>query len=775
MTESTQRRLSNTQQWWLVVLVYGLLVLAFCHPVLQGQVITQTDFLHFISPWDAVKPGHLETPGNPFLQDQSTEFWPFFMEAKRQFANGEFPLWNPFIFAGNPLWANTQSALLYPLNLFHYVFDAPVGFTISSLLKLFMGCLFMHLFLRGLGLSHGASLLGGVAYGFCSFTVFWLNHPHTNVTPLIPLSFYAVERLLASPKRRVQAGYALLVALTLLAGHVEIAFLTALACGLYYLMRLWQLDQVSWLALWRFLAVHLWALLLSAVLVVPFIEFLFHTAIWTERGDAVQFSIPAAGLINLLQGDFFTAAGWDPHVIGFNAFNAYVGLVTWPMILFAVIHGHKTHWPWLLLGLLSLAIAFTVQPFNALIKSLPLFNHLPLFYFNVLAVFAACVLSAVGLHQLLHSQNPARRRHLSWVLLVMWLALLGLRLFWTPGGLSQFAQDPTAMLESVQHNLYWAALILTLVWLLLWMAKWVPQWMLLGLFVSTLYVDLWRLGSDWNPTIAPVDAVPQQVPGSLAFLQQQPVPFRTVAYHGILRPSTNMLVQLADVRGYDVPVIDRFHHFFNRALQGKDTFWVYNLSEFEVSTWPFLNIMNARYLLTKKPLEPLPAGMRLVYEGEILIYENPRAMGHAKLYHRAEFVDSPTAALDRVIELGDALNEVVVLEAAAEIQPANRDNSPPGESRIELLNMATTDQDWRVQTEQPGWLVLSQSHYPGWQATINGEETAIFAANSLLQAIKIPPGDHRINVSYQPASFTLGWLISLLSLLAALWIISNKK
>ncbi|WP_223788269.1 YfhO family protein [Marinicella meishanensis] len=775
MTEPAKHRLTATQQWLLVMLLYAVLVTLFCYPLLQGKIITQTDFLHFVSPWDAVKPAHLAAPGNPFLQDQSTEFWPFFMEAKRQFAAGTFPLWNPYIFAGNPLWANTQSALLYPLNGFHYLFDGPWGFTISSWLKLFMGGMFMHLFLRRLGLSHGACLLGGVAFGFCTFTVFWLNHPHTNVTPLIPLSFYLVERLLSQPDRQRMAWYALLVALTLLAGHVEIAFLTALGCGLYYVLRLWQLGQISWLALWRFLAVHLWALLLAAILIVPFIEFLFHTAIWTERGDAVQFSIPTAGLFNLIHGDFFRAAGWDPGGIGFHAFSAYVGLVAVPLLLFAVLHSIKTTWPWLLLGGLSLAIAFTVQPFNGLIKSLPLFNHLPLFYFNILAVFATCVLAAVGLHHVLTQQDPKHRRLLMWIAVLLALIWLAVWWLWTPGDLARYAQDTSAMLAAAKTYLPWVALVWLLVCLWLWLTPWLPRWLLAGVLVAVLYADVWRLGSDWNPAIEPALAMPVATPGSLAFLQQQTEPFRTVGYHGILRPSTNMLAQLRDVRGYDVPVIDRYHHFFNRALRGQDAFWVYNLPHYDAEILPYLNLMNARYLLAKRPLSPLVDGLELVYEGEILIYENQQAMGHARLFQQAEYVGSAAAALDRVIELAAALREVVVIEAEAQEHglPALVEAAEP--AAIEHLTTTANRLAMQVQTSQAGWLVLSQSHYPGWVATINGEETEIFAANSLLQAIKIPPGDHRIEFSYHPLSFTLGWLLSLLTLLATVWTIRHKK
>ncbi len=774
MIQPLKQTSQNSKLWLLVALFYAVLVVVFCYPILQGMVITQTDYLHFISPWDALKPAELLSPGNPYLQDQSTEFLPFFLEAKRQFAEGMFPLWNPYIFAGNPLWANTQSALLFPLNLFHYLLEAPLGFTVSSMFKLFFGCLLTHLYVRKLGISHGPALLAGVAFGFCSFTVFWLNHPHTNVTPLIPLSFYMVERLLDKADGRNMMLYALVVALTLIAGHVEIAFLTATGCGLYYLLRLWQLNQLRFSPLLKFFGIYVFALLLSAILVFPFIEFLFNTAIWSERGDAVKFSIPTTGLINLLMGEFFIFAGWDPNNIGYHAFSAYIGLAALPLALFAVLKSFKSTMPLLVVCLLSVAVGFSIDPFNWLVKQLPLFNHLPLFYFNVLTAFGISVLAAMGLQQCL--QQNRDKPKLFGLLVLLLLTSLMIRIFWVPGGLTPYVADAELLVAAVHDWIKWVALGMLGVWLLMYFSRKIHATIVIGLLVGLIYADLWRLGHDWNPSIKPAFAVPKEQPGSLAFLAEQTEPFRTVGYDGVMIPSTNMLAQVRDVRGYDVPVIDRYHQFFNRALNGKDAFWFYNLPNYDAAILPFLNILNARYMLAKKPLDSLPAFIKPVYQKEIYIYQNQQAMGHAYVRTTADFQPTPTAALDRVIELAAKLSDVVVIEAAGQDRVVKEASEPSSVNHDITYQQVKADAiALQVSGDQAGWLVLSQSFYPGWHAYINGEETDIFAANYVLQAIKIPPGSHQITFKYQPFSFTLGWVVSLLSLIFALWIIRKTK
>jgi len=767
--------LKISRDYYKAALFYVVLVLVFFYPILQGKVVSQTDYLNFISPWDAVKTDELVQPSNPHLQDQSTEFLPFFMEAKRQIFAGNFPLWNPYIFAGNPLWANTQSALLFPLNLFQYVLEPPLGFTISALLKIFFGCFLSYVFIRKIKLTHYPALFAGVAFGFCAFSVFWLNHPHINVVCLIPLSFYMVERLLQSHQAKNISLYALVVALTLMAGHVEIAFLTAAGCGLYYLCRLIQLNTFSVKALWSFFLVYLFGLLIAAILVFPFVEFLFNTAIWSERDAIKQLHIPTPGLINLLMGEFFIFNGWHENQIGFHAFSPYVGLVCLPLALYAVLVSYKQALPFLILSFLSLAVAFGINPFYFLVKSLPLFNHLPLFYFSVLAGFGLVVLAAMGLQHALNKQPSIK--YLVVLVVTVLITYVAIKWFWQPGDLTPFLSSTEDLMAAVSRYADVVILLLLFIVVLMWLASRFNQAVSL-LLLTLVFVDLFQQGHQWNPVVDMAQALPQETPPALAFLKTQQPPFRTVGYDYILKPSTNMLARVHDIRGYDVPVIDRYHQFFNQALKGKDAFWYYDFRSFDPSILPYFDLLNVRYLLSKKDLsESAPAHIRLVYDGEIKIYQNDHAKGLAFLVEQVQWVDSAEGALAQVITDKLKLSQSVVLESKQQQSKQLNDvkvNSVNNNSSIEYNKIEANHIAMEVSTAHSGWLVLSQSYYPGWQARVDGEKTEIFAANFVLQAIKIPAGLHTVTFTYEPLSFTLGWLVSLSSLILALWIIRKK-
>lgn len=750
-----------------VVLFYAVLVLVFCYPVLQGKIITQTDYLHFISPWDIDRPTALDEPSNTHLQDQSLEFLPFFMAAKEQLAAGEFPLWNPYIFTGTPLWANTQSALFYPLNLFHYVLPPPLGFTVSSLLKLLMGCVLMHLFLRQLGLTHWAALFGGLGFGFCAFTVFWLNHPHSNVTTLIPLCFLVTERLVRQPGLKAVMWCALVVALTLYGGHVEIAFIAACACGLYFLLRLIQTQALSIRALAQFLGAYVFALLLAAALVLPFIEFLFHTAIWDERGSSEPFSIPFAGWLNLLIPDLFILDGWQQNTVGYHAFSPYVGALVWPLVFMACRRNWQQAWPFLLIVLLSLAIAFSVNPVHWLVSQLPLFSHLPLFYFNVIVAFATLVLAALGLQACI-DRKPTRSEAL-WIFAGIALALW-VSLGWYPGGLATNLVDVAAFLQSLQEKIWWPFLWLLVTLLILrWIQR--PQWVAVSLALM-LFADLWLQGHQWNPTVDPDQALPMDTE-PIQFLTAQPGPYRIVAYDRILKPSSNMLAGLHDVRGYDVPVIDRYHRFFNEALKGKDAFWYYDLPKFDASILPYLDMLNVQYLLSKKDLSAqLPEHIEPVYQGEIDIYRNHQATGLAYFPTKLQAVESKAQALAAILSWSASDSPATVIEASDDTI-IEQGNDVAGTVSYDDVSAAKIRLS--VDVDKPAWLVLGISHYPGWVAQVGGEETEIFAANYVQQAIKIPAGTHQVVFQYKPWSFTLGWLLSLFSLSVAIWVIRKTK
>ncbi|MBA7492179.1 hypothetical protein ES702_02728 [subsurface metagenome] len=63
----------------------------------------------------------------------------------------------------------------------------------------------------------------------------------------------------------------------------------------------------------------------------------------------------------------------------------------------------------------------------------------------------------------------------------------------------------------------------------------------------------------------------------------------------------------------------------------------------------------------------------------------------------------------------------------------------------------------------PGFLVLADTFYPGWKASIDGLPTKIYRANFDFRAIILPEGEHEVEFVYKPLSFRIGKIISLVT------------
>jgi len=74
-------------------------------------------------------------------------------------------------------------------------------------------------------------------------------------------------------------------------------------------------------------------------------------------------------------------------------------------------------------------------------------------------------------------------------------------------------------------------------------------------------------------------------------------------------------------------------------------------------------------------------------------------------------------------------------------------------NRIELAVSATA----------PSILVLSENHYPGWRASVDGAPVETLRVNYNLRGVVLTTGEHKVEFVYRPKSVLFGLLISLLT------------
>jgi hypothetical protein len=99
----------------------------------------------------------------------------------------------------------------------------------------------------------------------------------------------------------------------------------------------------------------------------------------------------------------------------------------------------------------------------------------------------------------------------------------------------------------------------------------------------------------------------------------------------------------------------------------------------------------------------------------------------------------------------------------------NDSQARPGPSqagaRVAVLREEPEEIELVAEAPEAAWLLALRSYFPGWRATVNGGPVEIRRANVAYMAIPLTQGTNRIQLRYEPASFRIGAVISVVSLL----------
>ena len=71
----------------------------------------------------------------------------------------------------------------------------------------------------------------------------------------------------------------------------------------------------------------------------------------------------------------------------------------------------------------------------------------------------------------------------------------------------------------------------------------------------------------------------------------------------------------------------------------------------------------------------------------------------------------------------------------------------------------------RVVPTNDGLLFLSDTHFPGWNAYVDGKKSKVYRANYAFRAAAVPAGSKRVEFRYEPDSFRWGMGITVLSIM----------
>jgi len=150
---------------------------------------------------------------------------------------------------------------------------------------------------------------------------------------------------------------------------------------------------------------------------------------------------------------------------------------------------------------------------------------------------------------------------------------------------------------------------------------------------------------------------------------------------------------------------------------------------------------------------------RQVHSGDVKIYENRDVLPRTFVVHQLEVVPTEAQAIARLKDPQFDLRRRVVQVAEGQPRVEQRGQPSPQDS-ARIVAYAPERVEIEVQLASPGWLVLTDSIYPGWQATVDGRPAELLPANILFRAVPVPAGSHTVLFEFKPASFWWGAIIS---------------
>ena len=176
---------------------------------------------------------------------------------------------------------------------------------------------------------------------------------------------------------------------------------------------------------------------------------------------------------------------------------------------------------------------------------------------------------------------------------------------------------------------------------------------------------------------------------------------------------------------------------------------------------------------TSYPIDPASIDSnrwRLVEENESArVYENLRALPRAWLANEVVNV-IPEQALKTVKtgKLPDGRGfdpkRTALVEAPITLNSPNVD----GNRSAAIAALSDTHMEVRTSSTTASFLITSDAYYPGWHASIDGQEAPLYRADYAIRGVMLPPGPHTVRFDYRPRSFYAGATISALTLVTLL-------
>lgn len=711
--------------------------------------------------------------------DAKAHFQPQIQFLASSLARGELPLWNPYVFGGQPQIADPQSMIFSPPYLLLALLTPNPSLWAADMTLLAcmaLGGVGMIIWFRDQGWHWAGAIVAALAFSFGAAMAWRIQHVNQVLSlAYLPWAMLFLERTI--DRASVLSGVATGIAgAMILLGRDQVALLCVYvlaARSLWLLAAQWtetaSKRRVSAaLAAGALTAVALTAIpILMTVLLAgesnrPVIDF----------EGAGRGSLHPAQLLTLVLPQVFGAAGhmadyWGPPSFAWqgtglftaqNVGQMYVGAIPLVLLFGALFRG-RLFAPEIRFFSIALVVVllYALGWYTPVFRALYLLPGVNLYRRPADAVFLCgglmAILSGYAAHRLVGEPwaGPSRP---------MMIAIGGIVVAaFAAAGVLGIEMDRVERLPAPMTTaaLIFAVSAIALIWARQRVA-WAPRSAVLAIAVvltADLAINNGPSTSSALPTAVYDVLEPDSSNDTIYALKRLVVDDDTrrdrieLAGLGFHWPNASMTHKLENTLGYNPVRLG----LYSRATGAEDHIGLPDQRKFSPLMPSYrsrlADLLGLRYIAAPVPIEQIdkklaPGEFKRVAETtDGYVYENDRALPRVLLATEAR-----TADFASLLESGAwpelDPRKTVLLETVA----SGGAERAPGSVRIAAWGINRVDLD--VDSPDGGWAILNDVWHPWWFAEVDGKPAPLLRANVLFRAVEVPAGKHRVVMTFRP-------------------------
>ncbi|HEY3444591.1 MAG TPA: YfhO family protein [Paludibaculum sp.] len=674
--------------------------------------------------------------------DIVTQVLPWYQFQASEWHAGRIPLWEPNQWFGQPLIGQAQPGVAYPLNWVLFALPLRDGWIKQVHLHVYfvlihlMAAWFAYKLARELKCRRLAAVFGASIFSLAGWlgSTEWPQMINGAVwAPLVFLYLFRATKCRAPIRSSILAGFFL--GMAWLSGHHQIPIFTSLACAGVWIWSLYENRERRLAA--AFLVFWAMAGATAAVQILPAQEYGRLAHRWVGVTDPISwdqkvpydvhktFNFKPPNLLGIVIPGYFEHS--DPFLGTAALSMALLGItLAWRRretrvltsvaiggLLFSLAHHTVFH------GLLYALVPNVEKARSA---------SMAIFIFG----FCASMLAAIGLHHLLdRPESPWPGR------LARSAAIFGGFIFATRFVIMQVKGFP-GITEDRSMVIALAALLLCATLL----GKLAPRTValcLLGLFL----VEVTNSNGFFFPSVEEKNRTAllrttSEHSDIAAFLRRQPGMSRFETDESLLAYNFGDWYGLPQANGYLASITSNvvLHETHQPAAK---------------------RLLGVAYRIGNAPTEYFQEDVFTSRTG-LKVYRHSDVLPRAFSVHRAVRIQQRNQAPAQMKDIETRTFMLQEPPALAECA---------GTDRVVIQTYKPTQVKLAASMSCRGMVILADTWFPGWQATVDGKDTPIYEAYGLVRGVVLESGAHSVEFNYRPRSVIFGALLTLLAALVA--------